>query len=171
MTKEKKEKITPNNQNLHIDSEAVRSLAELFKETDLSEIEYETEGCRIRVARHAAPMALSPAPVHIPHPPVPSSSSYTDPSQQLSSARQDSLDHHPGLIRSPMVGTAYLSPQPGAGPFVREGGNVKKGDTLMILEAMKVMNPIKSPKDGKVLKVFVHDATPVEFDDALIVIE
>ena len=79
--------------------------------------------------------------------------------------------NHPGAIKSPMVGTAYLSPQPGADPYVKVGGTVKEGDTFMIVEAMKVMNPIRAPRSGKVKEILVQDATPVEFDDVLLIIE
>jgi acetyl-CoA carboxylase biotin carboxyl carrier protein len=159
------------NQSIAVDAAAVKQLADLFKETDLSEIEYETEGCRIRVARNSGmPMGYS-APAMMPAP-VQSTQVVVDAPQQAAAKQESaSLDKHPGAIKSPMVGTAYLSPQPGAKPFVTAGGSVKEGDTIMIVEAMKVMNPIRAPRSGKVKEIFVQDATPVEFDDLLLIIE
>ena len=160
-------KKTKKNTQLDIDSAAVKRLADLFKETDLSEIEYETEGCRIRVARnysipaHTQTTLLPPVPAAAPAvaAPTPKAETKSDPA------------NHPGAIKSPMVGTAYLSSQPGAEHFVKVGGTVKEGDTIMIVEAMKVMNPIRAPRSGTVKEILVQDATPVEFDDVLLIIE
>lgn len=154
------------NQSIAVDAGAVKQLADLFKETDLSEIEYETEGCRIRVARGGMPMpSYMQATMPQPTQPVTQQVIVEGPKSE------GSIDKHPGAIKSPMVGTVYLSSQPGATPFVKVGGNVKEGDTIMIVEAMKVMNPIRAPKSGKVKEIFVQDATPVEFDDLLLIIE
>lgn len=163
-------KKTKKNPNVEIDSAAVKRLADLFKETDLSEIEYETEGCRIRVARnysipaHTHTTVLPPAAAPMPAVEAPK----TDAAAQPPAADPA---NHPGAIKSPMVGTAYLASQPGAAPFVQVGGTVKEGDTVMIVEAMKVMNPIRAPRSGKVKDILVQDATPVEFDDVLLITE
>ena len=136
-----------------------------LKETDLSEIEYELEEGRIRVARNITQQGVTPTPVNVPtqvmqqDAPTAKAETSSDPAS------------HPGTIKAPMVGTAYLSPQPDAAPFIKEGSSITEGDTLLILEAMKVMNPIKAPKSGKILKIFVQDAAPVEFGEPLVIIE
>jgi len=148
-----------------LDAAAVKTLAELLKDTDLTEIEYEVGNSRIRVARelYAAPQATvvhsAPAPVAAPVPhaaPVAVESAPVLPQGEV--------------VASPMVGTVYLSPEPGAAPFIKVGSTVKQGDTLLIVEAMKVMNPIRAPRDGKIVDIIVNDATPVEFDEPLVVI-
>lgn len=158
-------KKTPKDPKVQIDADAVKSLADLFKETDLSEIEYETEGCRIRVARGGYG---APAPVQHVMPAAPAAAA---PAKAPAEPAAVSPENHPGAIKSPMVGTAYLASQPGAAPFVAVGSTVKEGDTVMIVEAMKVMNPIRAPRSGKVKEILVQDATPVEFDDILLIIE
>ncbi len=164
-------------QKFSIDSKAVRQLAEILSDTNLGEIEYEEKGNRIRVARPAspapmpmpmqsfAPMPAAPAaPVSAPIAAAPATDA---PAPAVSVSDKD----HPGVVTSPLVGTAYLSPEPGAAPFVKEGSSVQEGDTLMIVEAMKVMNPIKATKSGTVSKICISDATPVEFGDPLIIVE
>lgn len=151
------------NQSLNVDASAIKELATILKETDLTEIEYETEVCRIRVAKHGMPMqaqTVVPAPSIAP---VVAAISEEAPVQSLS--------QHPGLIKAPMVGTVYLSSQPDAPAFVSEGTTVKEGDTLLIIEAMKVMNPIRAHKAGVVKNILVSDAEPVEYDHGLIIIE
>ncbi len=164
---------------VNIDAAAVKELADLFKETDLSEIEYETAGCRIRVARNfgiPAQQQFYPAMQGMQMPSFQSQGfqgqgaivegTTTDlPKAPIDPAK------HPGAIKSPMVGTAYLSSQPGADPFIKVGGPIKEGDTVMIVEAMKVMNPIRAPKSGIVKEIFIQDGTPVEFDEVLLIIE
>lgn len=148
----------------NVDVAAVRQLSDLLKETDLSEIEYESGGCRIRVSRHAGysmPTQMF-APSVVPPAPVPSAPAASAPL---------TAESHPGLVRSPMVGTAYLAQKPGDPPFVSVGATVAAGQTLMILEAMKVMNPLKASKAGKVVQILVEDGQPVEFDEPLIIIE
>ncbi|MCE2716236.1 MAG: acetyl-CoA carboxylase biotin carboxyl carrier protein [Pseudomonadota bacterium] len=139
-----------------LDKEAIVELAEILKETDLSEIEYEASGVKIRVARQMAAsfanIPMQAAPTAQGAAPAPSAT-------------------HPGTVKSPMVGTVYLSPEPGAMPFVKTGDSVSAGQTLLIIEAMKVMNPIKAPKAGTVTKIFVKDAEPTEFDAPLLIIE
>lgn len=145
----------------------VRQLAAILKETDLTEIEYEVEGCRIKVARlmqlsHQATVA----------PQVQTAQVLTMPTAPLESvAPVQDLAKHPGAIKSPMVGNTYLSPSPGADPFVKVGDTVSQGQNVLIIEAMKVMNPIKSPKDGVVKQILVHDGEPVEYDQVLMIIE
>ncbi|RZI45758.1 acetyl-CoA carboxylase biotin carboxyl carrier protein [Candidatus Finniella inopinata] len=145
------------------DGEAVRKLAEILTETGLTEIEYEAGGNRIYVSRQQMTTAAVNHSVPSAHPvsvdAAPAAPAAVDPSQ------------HPGTVRSPMVGTAYLSPEPSAPPFVKVGDTVSLGQTLLIVEAMKVMNPIKAPTSGKITHLFVKDASPVEYDEPLLVIE
>lgn len=139
-----------------IDAKAVRKLAEILDSTQLSEIEYEDNGRRIRVVRTLVSSTVTPvAPIIVPSSP--------SPLQDWST--------HPGAIKSPMVGTSYLASEPGAVPFVKAGDMVVEGQTLLIIEAMKVMNLLKSPKSGKVIQVFVQDAVPVEYNEILMIIE
>lgn len=140
-----------------VDAEAVRELAELLTETGLTEIEIEHNGARIRVARqtgatvmHAAAPAAAPA--------------------AQTEAPAAPKGPHPGSVPSPMVGTVYVAPEPGKPPFVKVGDTVKEGDTLLIVEAMKTMNPILAPRAGKVLEICVTDAQPIEFGQTLLVI-
>lgn len=169
MTKKTPKKVPAKKRKVEIDSDAVRELAGLFKENDLSEIEYEVDGCRIRVARHQAipsqamPQIAYPASQPAPAPSLPAAVPTEDASKPKDMAK--------GAIKSPMVGTAYLSPKPGDPAFVSVGSIVKEGQTLMIIEAMKVMNPLKATKPGKVSQILVEDGQPVEFDQSLIVIE
>jgi len=128
-----------------IDARLVRRLADILTETGLSEIEVEHAGLKIRVAKQ---LAAAPAQV-----------TYAAPAQ----ARGDA-------VKSPMVGTVYLQPEPGAEPFVKVGDTVSAGQTLMIIEAMKTMNPIPAPKAGKVVEILVEDGQPVEFGEPLVVI-
>jgi acetyl-CoA carboxylase biotin carboxyl carrier protein len=140
-----------------IDADAVRELAKLLKETGLTEIEIEHNGARIRVSRGAAAMAAAPAaaPAAATAAPAPAAPSSGPPA---------------GAVPSPMVGTVYLSPEPGRPPFISVGKTVKEGDTLFIVEAMKTMNAITAPKGGTVTEINVSDGTPVEFGQTLCVI-
>ncbi len=145
-----------------INQEAVRALAELLLETGLSEIEVEQHGVRIRVARTLAPAVYAA--------PVPTSAVVGSAAAGGAADEPDVLargEH----VTSPMVGTIYLRPQPEAEPFIRIGDRVSAGQTLLIVEAMKTMNPIPAPRDGVVLAVLVEDAQPVEFGEPLVVIE
>mgnify|MGYP001552405470 FL=1 len=145
-----------------LDTDIVRELATLLDETGLTEIEIEHEGRRFRVARSvnvtAAPVAAAPvvAPVQ---------------SDSKRSASPEDTGVHPDALTSPMVGTAYRSPEPGAAMFVEVGSTVTSGQTLLIIEAMKTMNHIPSPKSGKVTAILVEDGQPVEYGEPLIVIE
>ena len=145
----------------------VKALADILDDAGLAELEYETDDVAIRLSREsgAAPVAAvapvaAPAPTALPAAPAaPAADSTAD------------LSAHPGAVTSPMVGTAYISPEPGAAAFVEEGSAVKKGQTLLIVEAMKVMNPITAPTDGTVSKILVKNAQPIEFGEVLVVIE
>lgn len=145
-----------------LDHDMIRGLAALLEETDLSEIEVEQAGLRVRVARQLNVSAAPIAPIA-----QPSSS----PAADGGAEDAPDLASHPGAVTSPMVGTIYLSPQPGAAPFVREGDTVSEGQTVMIVEAMKTMNSIPAPKAGTVRKILVENEQPVEFGEPLIVIE
>ena len=145
-----------------IDHDAIRELAKLLDETGLTEIEFERDGVSIRVARYSGrplgpsreaetAVASSPAVTTTPSPIVPS--------------------QHPGVVASPMVGTAYLAPAPGSRPFVEVGATVKAGDPLMIIEAMKTMNQIPAPRAGTVIQILVEDGQPVEYGEPLMIIE
>jgi acetyl-CoA carboxylase biotin carboxyl carrier protein len=149
---------------MNIDSKLVRELAELLAETGLSEIEVEDGDRKIKVARQlmAAPgqtfAAPAAAPASAPAVPLPASA---EPAVAA-------ID--PNALKSPMVGTVYLSSEPGAAPFVSVGAQVKEGDTLLIIEAMKVMNPIIADKAGTIKAILVENAQPVEYDQPLVVI-
>ena len=148
---------------MRVDTALVKELAELLSANELTEIEVEDGGRKIRVKRDAAPVmayAAAPAVAAAPAPAAPAAS----PTVEVAPAAVDA-------VKSPMVGTAYLSSEPGAKPFIAVGASVKQGDTLLIIEAMKVMNPITAPKGGKVTQILVGDSQPVEFDQPLVVIE
>lgn len=148
-----------------IDAGAIRELAELLTETGLTEIEFEQGGMRLRVSRQAAPvMAHAPAAAA----PVTVAAPAGSGAAQAPIARREGP--HPGAVPSPMVGTVYTSPQPGAAPFVKVGDTVKQGDTLLIVEAMKTMNPIAAPRAGSITEICVQDAQPVEFGQTLLII-
>ena len=161
----------PKLKNDEIDTALVRGLADILNDTDLTEIEVERGDLKIRVAREitmAAPMQYAPAPVAHAAPAAPSappapSAMPSDPATIV--ARQGEE------VKSPMVGTVYLQPQPGAPAFVKVGDTVQAGQTLLIIEAMKTMNPIPAPRGGKVAEILVEDAQPVEFGEPLVVIE
>jgi acetyl-CoA carboxylase biotin carboxyl carrier protein len=138
-----------------VDADAIRALSELLNETGLTEIEIEREGARIRVSR-AAVAASASLPVSAPTLAAPVPAAAAGP--------------QPGTIPSPMVGTVYLSPEPGKPAFIAVGKAVKEGDTLFIVEAMKTMNSITAPRSGTVKEICVTDAQPVEFGQALCVI-
>ena len=141
-----------------VDRDLIRELTKLLEETGLTEIEIEQDGQRVRVARNASAPAFTaprasaaPAPQTIAAP--------LDPSK------------HPGVVISPMVGTAYAAPEPGAKPFIEIGTQVKAGDTLLVVEAMKTMNQIPAPRAGTVIQILFEDGQPVEFGEPLVIIE
>jgi acetyl-CoA carboxylase biotin carboxyl carrier protein len=154
---------------MKVDVDLVRQLAELLDTTQLTEIEVEDGDRRIRVARKAA-AAAAPAVYHAPPPPAPTASAPTAVAS-LPSEQPAAEVSHANAVRSPMVGTAYLSAEPGAAPFATVGKQVQAGDTLLIVEAMKVMNPITAPNAGTVKAVLIENGQPVEFDQPLVVVE
>lgn len=142
-----------------VDEEVVRSLARLLDETRLTEIEIEQHGLRVRIARQAAVTYAPPAADAARAIPLAMPAGALDPAK------------HPGAVTSPMVGTAYRAPEPGAKPFCDVGSVVKAGDTLLIVEAMKTLNQIPAPKAGTVIQILFEDAQPVEFGEPLMIIE
>ena len=151
---------------MRVDTDLVRQLAEMLSENDLTEIEVEDGDRKISVKRtitaapvmHASPMAHSPAPA-------------AAPAAAAAPAPSAESGPHPGTVPSPMVGTVYLSAEPGSKPFVAVGDAVSEGQTIVIIEAMKVMNQIQAPRSGTVTRICVQNAEPVEFGQALVVIE
>jgi len=147
-----------NGNDLTVDDKLVRALAALLDETGLTEIEYAVGDHRIRVARGAS---VAPATALT----IQTAAPATVSAEALPAAA------HPGAVNAPMVGTAYLAAQPGAPPFVKLGDSVREGQTLLIIEAMKVMNQIPSPRAGRVAQILVADGAPVEYGQPLIVLE
>lgn len=142
----------------------IRDLASLLDESNLTEIEVERSGLRVRIARNitvaaSVPMASAAAAIAAPAAGAAAAAPILD------------VAKHPGMVPSPMVGTAYLAPEPGAKPFVEVGAKVKAGDTLLIVEAMKTMNQIPSPRTGTVTQILVEDGQPIEFGEPLVIIE
>jgi len=144
-----------------IDHDVIRELARLLDETGLTEIAIERDGVAVRVARHAPANSSRARAAELPSavPTVAAAAAPLDPAQ------------HPGLVSSPMVGTAYRSPEPGAKPFVDVGSEVKAGETLLIIEAMKTMNQIPAPRSGTVIQILIEDGHPVEYGEPLMIIE
>jgi acetyl-CoA carboxylase biotin carboxyl carrier protein len=150
---------------MRIDPALVRELAKLLTDNELTEIEVQDGERRIKVSREPAPvLGAAPAPAAVAPaltaPPMHGKEDIGEPAEEVAGH----------TVKSPMVGTAFLSPEPGAKPFIEVGDAVKAGDTLLIVEAMKVMNPITAPEGGVIKKLFVSDGQPVEFDQPLVVI-
>ncbi|MCA1366206.1 acetyl-CoA carboxylase biotin carboxyl carrier protein [Ensifer aridi] len=150
-----------------IDQALIRDLANILKDTDLTEIEVEQDDLRIRVSRNGTPIAMSmpampayQAPAAVAAQPAPAAPAAVQGGHNAKNA-----------VTAPMVGTAYLAPAPGARPFIEVGATVKEGQTILIIEAMKTMNQIPAPRAGKVTEILVQDAAPVEYGEPLIVIE
>jgi acetyl-CoA carboxylase biotin carboxyl carrier protein len=158
------ERDAPAEGGMRIEANLVRQLAELLNENELTEIEVVDGDRRIAVKREAATMAAAPVAAPPPPPPPPAAA----PAAPVAEASPAS---HPGAVKSPMVGTVYLSGEPGTKPFVSAGDSVREGETLLIVEAMKVMNPIAAPRSGTVRQVLVVDGQPVEFDQPLVIVE
>jgi acetyl-CoA carboxylase biotin carboxyl carrier protein len=137
----------------------IRELANLLNETGLSEIEIEKSGLKIRVARNVTIQSAVAAPTAAAAPAAAKPAGPAD------------LSKHPGAVKSPMVGTAYRSPEPGAPPFIEVGARVSQGDALLIIEAMKTMNQIPAPHSGKVTAILIENGQPVEFGEPLVIIE
>ncbi len=157
-----------------IDIELIRQLAEVLRETELTEVELQLEDLHIRLARElpaqqvvAQVPAAMPAPAAAPAPAQPA----PEPAPTETKSVEPDVESHPGVVRAPMVGTAYRAPAPGAQPFVEVGQEVKEGDTLLIIEAMKTMNQIPAPRSGVVKAILVEDGQPVEYDEPLMIIE
>jgi acetyl-CoA carboxylase biotin carboxyl carrier protein len=149
-----------------VDRDLIRELTKLLEENGLTEIEIEQDGQRVRVARNAAPLATAApaAPRLATATPVP------QPTGESAAVPFDPLKH-PGVVLSPMVGTAYAAPEPGAKPFIEVGSAVKAGEALLIIEAMKTMNQIPAPRAGTVIQILFEDGQPVEFGEPLVIIE
>ncbi len=147
---------------LDVDIELIEKLADLMADKGLTELVVEEDDTKLRLQRGGgAPVyAAGPAPI-----------AAAAPSAAVAATTAETAGNHPGAIKAPMVGTAYLSPQPGAANFVSVGSKVAAGDTVLIIEAMKVMNQIPAPKAGTVTQILVADGEPVEFGEALLVIE
>src|SRR5688572_27332325 len=155
---------TTSTNGMKVDTKLIRQLADMLTDTGLTEIEVEDGDRKIRVARHASPVgqaaaSYAPAPVAAAPAPAPVAAPAAEPAAVPANA-----------LRSPMVGTAYLSGEPGADPFIKVGDKVKAGQTLLIIEAMKVMNPIAATADGTVQQILIENAQPVEFDQPLVVV-
>jgi acetyl-CoA carboxylase biotin carboxyl carrier protein len=150
---------------LNVDPALIERLAELLQRTGLTEIELAEGDAKVRVAR-APQAAVAPVAVRPELPPA---------ARQASLAAEPvpagASERHPGAVRAPMVGTVYLTPEPGAPPFVDVGAEVREGQTLLIIEAMKVMNPIRAPRAGRVANVLVSNGDPVEYGELLLIIE
>ena len=151
--------MTSKNDKPGIDTATIRTLSDLLKETGLTEIEIEHNGARIRVARAGAMAAISSAPIVAAPAPV-----------AVPAAAPSVAGPQAGAVTSPMVGTAYTASEPGKPPFVKVGQQVKEGDTLFIVEAMKTMNPIPAPRSGTVKEICVENGTPVEFGQTLLIL-
>jgi len=154
------QRMTGKQKNTSVDAAVIRELADLLNETGLTEIEIEQNGMRVRVSRgmtHAvAPSAVAAAPAPTATAPAEAPAKSTGPAA--------------GAVPSPMVGTVYVAPEPGKPPFVKVGDTVKEGDTLMIVEAMKTMNPITAPRAGTIKEICVRDSQPVEFGQSLVIL-
>lgn len=146
-------------QNAKFDAELVRKLADLLNETGLSEIEYDTGNLRLRVARQLSAVAHVAAPVAGPAVGTPAAQAAADAA------------NHPGAVTSPMVGVAYLAPEPNAAHFIKVGDKISEGQTLCLIEAMKTFNPIRAPKGGTVAQILIGNGQPVEFGEPLVIIE
>ena len=158
-----------------IDRDLIRTIAELLNEQDLAEVEIEKDDFRVRVTRsYAQEVVQMPAPMPYAAPaaaPAPAAPAAAPAPTPVAAPAAEDLGSNPGTLTSPMVGTAYLSPEPGAAQFVEVGSKVTEGQTVLIVEAMKTMNQIPAHKAGTVKQILVEDAQPVEFGEPLVVIE
>jgi acetyl-CoA carboxylase biotin carboxyl carrier protein len=153
--------MTPSMANkFDVDSALVKKLGKLLDDTGLTEIEYEEEGRRIRVARTAAGIVAAAAPTAAP-----------PPAAAPAEAPAKPQGPNPNAVTAPMVGVVYLSSDPGAPPFVKVGDTVNEGQTLLLIEAMKTFNPVRAPRAGRIAQILVIDKTPVEFGEELVVLE
>ena len=145
---------------LDVDDALIRRLAALLEQTGLSEIEIRRGRQQVRVARHVAANGVAPPAVAAPAIAAP-----------VAEEPAEIDESHPGAVCSPMVGTVYLAPEPGADPFITVGANLREGDTMFVIEAMKTMNPVRAPRAGKVARVLVENAAPVEYGEVLALLE
>jgi acetyl-CoA carboxylase biotin carboxyl carrier protein len=143
-----------------IDADLIRELAKLLEETGLTEIEFERDGARVKVARRARRPAAAASAATMP-----------SAARVAVDGGPADLSDHPGLVTSPMVGIAYLGPEPGARAYVEIGSRVRAGETLLIVEAMKTMNQIPAPRAGTVIQILIEDGKPVEFGEPLMIVE
>ncbi|MFQ5938533.1 MAG: acetyl-CoA carboxylase biotin carboxyl carrier protein [Alphaproteobacteria bacterium] len=156
-----------------VDSDLVRKLAALLEETGLTEIEYATDSWRIRVVRSAG---SAPAATPVTNPaaaannPVPAASPGNSAPAQAASTMEVE-ESHPGAVTSPMVGIVYITPEPGAAPFIKVGDAVEEGQTLLLIEAMKTFNEVRAQRTGKVSQILVEDGAPVEYGEELLILE
>ena len=171
MSKQSKEKIAAADTSAaragaRVDRQLIRDLAALLAETGLSEIEWSESGVQVRVARHLGPAVAAPVALATAKPPAAPS-----PGGAPAAASEADLANAPGAVKSPMVGTVYVAPEAGAAPFVKIGDNVTEGQTVLIIEAMKTMNPILAPSAGRVSRILAKNQQPVEFGQLLMLIE
>jgi len=153
---------------ISVDTDLIRELAALIEESGLTELEIEDGDYKLRLSRGGGipvPVQMGMAPAG-----AQAAQAATAPAVAVETAAPDMADHA-GAVKSPMVGTAYIAPEPGADPFVKVGDNVTQGQTVMIIEAMKTMNPIPAPQSGKVSAILVSDGQPVEFGEVLLLVE
>ena len=148
---------------IEIDSQLIEELSRLLETNNLTEIEVQSGDQRVRVARQSQSVVAAAA--------APRAATTAGGAPAAPDAPVDDVSKHPGVVASPMVGTAYRAPEPGAKPFCDVGSVVKAGDTLLIVEAMKTLNQIPAPKDGTVVQILFEDAQPVEFGEPLMIIE
>lgn len=153
-----------------IERSLIRDLAQLLNETGLSEIEIERDGLKLRVARQITVAAVAPAPTGAGPGTLSRAPAMPGPAPEPAGPNPD-IVNHPGCVKSPMVGTAYRSPEPGAATFIEIGARVTQGQTLLIIEAMKTMNHIPAPKAGVVTQILIENGQPVEYGEPLMVIE
>lgn len=158
---------------LPVDTDAIRALAEILQDTGLTEIEIADGEARIRVVRAHPPAVQAQVPVYTQAAPAmaPALAAAPSPAAAPDPASITDFAHHPGAVKSPMVGVAYLSPEPGASPFVTVGQSVAAGQTLLLIEAMKTFNQIKAPRAGTVSKILIASGVPVEYGEVLMVID
>jgi acetyl-CoA carboxylase biotin carboxyl carrier protein len=165
---------------IQFDADAIRKLADILRETDLTEIELSEKDSRIRVARIIPVAPAAPAqyyaapPMQMPMGQMPMGQmpAPAAPAPQPAAADPEAIDlKHPGLVTSPMVGVAYLSPEPGAPPFITVGAKVSQGQTVLLIEAMKTFNQIKATRSGTVTRILVEAGTPVEYGEPLVLVE
>ncbi|MFC7050768.1 acetyl-CoA carboxylase biotin carboxyl carrier protein [Emcibacter nanhaiensis] len=150
---------------MHVDQELIRDLAALLNETDLSEIEVEDGDRKIRVCRNVTVAAAAPVAAPV------AAAAAAPAAAPAEAASESSAADHPGAVLSPMVGTVYTAPEPNADNFIKVGDKVSAGDTILIVEAMKVMNHIHAPKSGTVTQILVENGQPVEYGEPLVIVE